>query len=120
MNKLYCIEKCTTCKAAREDLQSRGIAFEEVDLKTSPPGIRELTKWIKQHPRGLAAFLNTSGILYRELNMKEKRQTLSEKEILRMLSKEGMLIKRPILVTEAGVLVGYKKEMYADFFESEA
>ncbi len=112
MNRLFCIDKCTTCRAAKKDLEERGIAYELMDLKTQPPSKEELTDWIRSHPKGIAAFFNTSGILYRELDMKTKRLSLSEEELIELLSGEGMLIKRPIFVHADEVIVGYKKGFY--------
>lgn len=119
MTRLFCIDRCTTCKAAKKDLKERGVAYDSIDLKTDPPTKEELTRWIKQHPRGIAAFFNTSGILYRELDMKTKRKELPEEELVELLSREGMLVKRPILEYQGEVIVGYKKDMYEDFFDAK-
>ncbi len=119
MKRLYCITTCTTCKKAVKDLEERGIDVEYVDLKTDPPKKEELRSWINKHPKGISAFFNTSGILYRELDMKTKRRELGEEELLEILSQEGMLVKRPILVCGDDLIVGYKKETYDAFFNKE-
>ena len=116
MNRMYCIETCSTCRKAKTDLEERGIHVEWIDLKNITPKKEELTRWVEKHPKGIGAFFNTSGQLYRQRDLKTKRRELSQEQLLELLSKEGMLIKRPLLVIGEDVIVGYTKERYDAFF----
>lgn len=101
--------KCTTCKRAKKWLTENGIDFEDRDIKENNPSKEELKGWIDKSGLEIKKFFNTSGVLYREQGMKDKVKTLSEDELLDILASDGMMVKRPIVVTESSILVGFKE-----------
>lgn len=101
--------KCTTCKKAKDWLQANAIDFQERDIKTCNPTVIELRQWYKLSGLPLKSFFNTSGLKYKELQLKDKLATLSEQEQLELLASDGMLVKRPLLIAENLVLVGFKE-----------
>lgn len=105
-----CYPKCSTCKKAKAWLDQNNIVYDERNIKTENPNETELTEWIEKSNYPITKFFNTSGILYRELNMKEKVKTLPEEELIKILASDGMLVKRPILIGDDKVLVGFKEE----------
>ena len=102
--------KCTTCKKAKKWLEENGFEFEDRDIKGDRPRKEELKKWHKESGLPLRRFFNTSGILYRQLNLKDKLASMSEEEQLRLLASDGMLVKRPIAVKGDTVLVGFTSD----------
>ena len=104
-----CYDKCGTCKKAEKYLLDKGITLEKRDIKNDKPSVEELTASYKASGLPLKRFYNTSGKLYKELNLKDKIPTMSEEEQLRLLANDGMLVKRPIVVTEKEILVGFKE-----------
>lgn len=104
-----CYLKCATCKKAEKYLLEKGVVFTKRDIKEDKPSLEELTKWYKASGLPLKRFYNTSGNLYKELGLKDKIKTMSEEEQLALLATDGMLVKRPIIVTEDYVLVGFKE-----------
>ncbi|MGL4772828.1 MAG: arsenate reductase family protein [Clostridium sp.] len=102
--------KCTTCIRARKYLENKGIEFENRIISEDNPSKEELKLWIEKSGLPINKFFNTSGKLYRELGLKDKVKTASEDELLELLASDGMLVKRPILVEEDRVLVGFKEE----------
>lgn len=102
--------KCSTCKKTKAWLDANHITYVERNIKTENPSEDELKEWIEKSNYPISKFFNTSGILYRELNMKEKVKTLPEEELIKILASDGMLVKRPILVGDDKILVGFKKE----------
>lgn len=104
--------KCTTCKKAKKYLDDNNIKYEERDIKNNNPTYEELSNWYKISDLPLKKFFNTSGILYKELNLKEKLNSMSEEEQLKLLSSNGMLVKRPVLINNNQVLVGFKEDEY--------
>ncbi len=104
-----CYPKCTTCQRAEKWLKDNAISYELRDIKLNNPSYDELKGWYKKSDLPLKRFFNTSGLLYKSLQLKEKLVTMSEDEQLQLLSSDGMLVKRPILVTEDTVLVGFKQ-----------
>ena len=104
-----CYPKCSTCKKARKWLEENGIAFDERDIKEENPTRRELVKWHKQSGLPLRKFFNTSGMLYRELQLKDKLPNMTEDEMYDLLASDGMLVKRPLLIKDDAVLVGFKQ-----------
>lgn len=104
-----CYSKCGTCKKAEQYLKEKGIEFTKRDIKEEKPSLEELTQWYKASGLPLKRFYNTSGNLYKELGLKDKIKTMSEGEQLALLATDGMLVKRPIVVTEEYVLVGFKE-----------
>lgn len=104
-----CYPKCSTCKKARKWLEENGIAFDERDIKEENPTRKELVKWHKQSGLPLRRFFNTSGMLYRELQLKDKLPKMTEDEMYDLLASDGMLVKRPLLIKDDAVLVGFKQ-----------
>lgn len=105
--------QCSTCQKAKKYLNDNAIAFTARHIVNETPTKEELAVWFAASKLPLKRFFNTSGKLYRELNVKEKFDTMSEDELLTLLSQNGMLIKRPLLITESEVLVGFKEKEYA-------
>ena len=101
---------CSTCQKAKRWLDERGIVYTDRHIKENNPTYEELKHWYAISGMPLKKFFNTSGLLYKSLNLKEKLPTMSEEEQLRLLASDGMLVKRPILVTENRVLTGFKAE----------
>lgn len=102
--------KCSTCKKALKLLNDSNIKYIDRDIIKNNPKEEELKKWIKQSKKEIKKFFNTSGIKYRELNLKEKINTMTDEEKIKILSSDGMLVKRPLLITENNVLIGFKED----------
>lgn len=105
---LICYPKCSTCQKAKRFLEEQGIEFQQRHIVEQCPTAEELKAWRQASGLPLKRFFNTSGLKYKALKLKEKLPEMPEEEQLALLSTDGMLIKRPILVTDAGVLVGFK------------
>ena len=105
---------CSTCQKALKWLESRGLAFEGRHIKNEPPTYEELKTWRKASGLPLKRFFNTSGQRYRSLELKEKLSAMTEEEQLRILATDGMLVKRPLLVLENRVLVGFREKDWAE------
>ena len=103
-----CYPKCTTCQKAKKWLEEQGISYEERDIKTENPQKEELKEWYKKSGMPLKRFFNTSGMLYKQMNLKDKLPEMSEEEQLELLATDGMLVKRPIVVDGDIVLTGFK------------
>lgn len=104
-----CYPRCTTCQKAKKWLEANNITFEERHIQKNNPTIEELKDWHKKSGLPLKKFFNTSGRLYRELKMKDKLSTMSEEEQYSLLASGGMIVKRPILIGDGFVLVGFKE-----------
>lgn len=104
-----CYPKCTTCQKAQKWLESNGIKYELRDIKTDNPTLKELTEWYKKSGLPLKRFFNTSGLLYKSLDLKNKLPEMSEQEQLELLATDGMLVKRPLVIDKNTVLVGFKE-----------
>ena len=109
MIKFICYPKCTTCQKAKKWLDDNKIEYEFRDIKLDNPALNELTKWHQKSGLPLKKLFNTSGLLYKSLNLKEKLPTMSEEEQLRLLASDGMLVKRPVVVKGDIVLTGFKE-----------
>ena len=109
-----CYPKCTTCQKARKWLDEQGLEYELRDIKEQNPGAKELKKWHKLSGLPLRRFFNTSGQLYRALELKDKLESMDEEEMLKLLATDGMLVKRPLLVTDTRVLVGFKEKEWSE------
>lgn len=108
MLKFICYPKCTTCQKAKKWLDDHGAAYELRDIKSEHPTLEELTVWHKMSGLPLKKFFNTSGLLYKALDLKNKLPEMTEEEMLKLLASDGMLVKRPLLVSDTFVLVGFK------------
>jgi len=106
--------KCTTCKRAKKWLDEHQISYEERDIKENNPSLEELKEWYQRSGLPLKRFFNTSGMLYKEMKLKDKLPEMSEDEQLVLLASDGMLVKRPIVVTEDQVLVGFKEAQWEE------
>lgn len=102
-----CYPKCATCQKAKKWLEAKGVAFEERHIKENNPSTEELKDWHNKSGLPLQKFFNTSGSLYKELKLKEKLPTMSEDEQYNLLASDGMIVKRPILIGDGFVLVGF-------------
>ena len=109
-----CYPKCTTCQKAQRWLEDNHIAFALRDIKGEPPTYDELAAWHRRSGLPLKKFFNTSGLLYKSMGLKEKLPTMGEEEMLQLLATDGMLVKRPILVGDDFVLVGFKESAWAE------
>ena len=109
MLKFTCYPKCTTCQKARKWLDDNKIEYEFRDIKLDNPKLDELMEWHKKSGLPLKKLFNTSGLLYKSLDLKNKLPTMSEDEMLKLLASDGMLVKRPLLVGDGFVLVGFKE-----------
>ena len=109
MLKFICYPKCTTCQRAKKWLEDNKIEYELRDIKLDNPTLEELTEWYKQSGLPLKKFFNTSGLLYKSLELKNKLPEMSEEEMIKLLATDGMLVKRPLLVGADFVLVGFKE-----------
>ncbi|MBR6562431.1 MAG: arsenate reductase family protein [Clostridia bacterium] len=109
MIKFICYPKCTTCQRAQKWLDSQGVSYELRDIKLDNPSLAELTEWYNKSGLPIRKFFNTSGLLYKSLDLKNKLPEMNEVEMLSLLATDGMLVKRPIVVTEDAVLVGFKE-----------
>lgn len=102
-----CYPKCTTCQKAKKWLEGNGIAFEKRHIKENNPTVEELKEWHKKSGLPLRKFFNTSGLQYKELKLKDRLSDMSEDEQYSLLASDGMLVKRPILISDDFVLVGF-------------
>ena len=114
MLKFICYPKCTTCQKAKKWLDDNEIEYELRDIKLDNPNLEELTEWYTKSRLPLKKFFNTSGLLYKSLNLKSKLSEMSEDEMLKLLATNGMLVKRPLLIGEDFVLVGFKENEWAN------
>ena len=115
MSKIFVnYPKCSTCKRAEKFLKENNVEFVNRNIVEENPTAEELSLWMDKSGLEPRKFFNTSGILYREMNLKDKIKTMSKEEMIEILSTNGMLVKRPLLVTEDIVLVGFKEENYKE------
>ena len=106
--------KCTTCKKAKKWLDDRGETYTDRHIKEENPTLEELKEWHKKSGLPLKKFFNTSGMLYKEMGLKDKLPSMTEDEQYALLAQDGMLVKRPILVSEEWVLVGFKEKEWQE------
>ena len=114
MIMFICYPKSTTCQKAIKWLDDNNIEYEIRDIKENNPDYEELSAWYKMSGLPLKKFFNTSGLLYRGMELKTKLPTMSDEEQLKLLSTDGMLVKRPLLVGEDFVLVGFKEKEWSE------
>lgn len=101
--------KCTTCQKAKKWLETNKIEFEDRHIVEETPTVEELTEWINRSGKDIKKFFNTSGLKYKELNLKEKLNEMTLEEKIKLLASDGMLIKRPLLVTDKEIYIGFKE-----------
>ena len=109
MIKFICYPKCTTCQRAKKWLDDNKIEYELRDIKLDNPTLEELTEWYNKSGLPIKKFYNTSGLLYKSLDLKNKLPEMSVDEMLKLLATDGMLVKRPLLIGDDFVLVGFKE-----------
>ena len=109
MLQFICYPKCTTCQKAKKWLDDHKIEYAFRDIKLERPTFEELTEWYQKSGLPLKKFFNTSGLLYKSLNLKNKLPTMTDDEMLELLATDGMLVKRPLLICDGFVLVGFRE-----------
>ena len=114
MLKFICYPKCTTCQKARKWLDENNIEYEFRDIKLENPSLEELTDWYKLSGLPLRKFFNTSGLLYKSMELKTKLPSMTDEEMLALLATDGMLVKRPLAIGDDFVLVGFKEADWAE------
>jgi len=114
MLKFICYPKCTTCQKAKKWLDDNGIEYDLRDIKEDNPTAEELTLWHGKSGLPSRKFFNTSGLLYKSMDLKNKIPGMSVEEMIQLLASDGMLVKRPLLVGDDFVLVGFKEAEWAD------
>lgn len=105
---------CSTCKKAKKWLEENGVAYEERHIKENNPTAEELKEWHQKSGQPLKKFFNTSGQLYRGMGLKEKLPAMTEEEQYQLLATDGMLVKRPLVIGEDGVLIGFKEAEWSE------
>lgn len=106
--------KCSTCKKAKKWLEENDIEFVDRNIVTQTPAVEELTEWIKQSRQDIKKWFNTSGLKYKELNLKDKLASMTDEEKIELLASDGMLIKRPVFVSDKVILIGFKEEAWKE------
>ena len=106
--------KCSTCKKPKKYLDDKNIKYEDRNIVYDNPTKEELNDWIKNSNKDINKFFNTSGIKYRELNLKDKLKTMSDEEKIQILASDGMLVKRPILIKDKSVLIGFRENEWEE------
>ena len=114
MIKFICYPKCTTCQKAKKWLDDNKIEYELRNIKEDNPSFEELSAWYKMSELPLKKFFNTSGLLYKSMELKDKLPIMSEEEQLKLLATDGMLVKRPLVIGEDFVLVGFKESEWSE------
>ena len=110
MLKFICYPKCTTCQKAKKWLDDNKIEYELRDIKQCNPSAEELSRWYRISGQPLKKFFNTSGLLYKSMELKTKLPSMSEDGMLSLLATDGMLVKRPLLICDDTVLIGFKEQ----------
>ena len=116
MIEFICYPKCATCQKAKKWLDDNKIEYELRDIKGDNPSLEELTAWYKVSSLPLKKFFNTSGLLYKSMELKDKLPTMPEEEQLKLLATDGMLVKRPLVIGKGFVLVGFKESEWEKYF----
>ncbi|MBQ8636656.1 MAG: arsenate reductase family protein [Clostridia bacterium] len=112
--EFICYPKCTTCQKAKKWLDDNKIEYKLRDIKEDNPSLEEFTAWYKISGLPLKKFFNTSGLLYKSMQLKDKLFTMSEEEQLKLLATDGMLVKRPLVIDEELVLIGFKESEWRE------
>ena len=113
---LLCYPRCSTCQKAQKWLEAKSIAYEYRDIKLQNPTYEELKAWLALSGQPIKKLFNTSGLQYKALSLKDKLSAMSEDDCLRLLGTDGMLVKRPLVVEEDSVLIGFKEAEWAQRF----
>ncbi len=113
MIRFICYPKCTTCQKAKKWLDDNKIEYDLRDIKEDNPSLEELSAWHKVSGLPLKKFFNTSGLLYKSMELKDKLPAMSEEAQLKLLATDGMLVKRPLVIGEDFVLVGFKESEWS-------
>ncbi len=114
MLKFICYPKCTTCQRAKKWLDDNNIEYELRDIKLNNPTVDELTEWYNKSGLPLKKFFNTSGLIYKSLDLKNKLSSMTEDEMLSLLATDGMLVKRPLLIGDNFVIIGFKESEWTE------
>lgn len=114
MLKYICYPKCTTCQKAQKWLDDNGVSYDLRDIKADNPTLDELTEWHRKSGLPLKKFFNTSGLLYKSLDLKNKLPEMTENEMLALLATDGMLVKRPLVIGDDFVMVGFRENEWAE------
>ena len=117
MNLFFCYEKCSTCKKAKTFLEKNKIVYSERNIKENNPSYEELKAWVEKYKIDIKKLFNTSGILYREMKLSDKMKLMSDEEKLKLLATDGMLVKRPLFITDNKILVGFKEKEWENIDE---
>ena len=112
-----CYPRCTTCQKAKRWLDEKGIEYNERDIKENNPSLEELRLWYKKSGLPLKKFFNTSGLLYKSMNLKDKIPSMTEEEQLELLAGDGMLVKRPILIGDGFVTTGFSEKTWEELLK---
>ena len=112
MLKVYLHPRCSTCQKAREFLTSHRLHWDEVDITQRPPGKRELQQVLRAYQEDIRKLFNTSGMQYRDLGLKDKLPSMRTQDAIELLSKNGMLVKRPFVVFDHAGLVGFQEKAW--------
>jgi len=107
--QFICYERCTTCQKARKWLDEQGVSYTLRPIREENPSAEELSRWQKESGLPMKRFFNTSGLQYKALGLKDRLPQMSEQEQLELLASDGMLVKRPLLVDDGVVLVGFRQ-----------
>ena len=118
MIEFICYPKCTTCAKAKKWLDDNNIEYTIRDIKEDNPNLDELTAWYPLSGLPLRKFFNTSGLLYKSMQLKDKLSAMTEEEQLKLLTTDGMLVKRPLVIGEDFVLVGFNESEWSEVFSS--
>ncbi|MCY7008881.1 arsenate reductase family protein [Fusobacterium simiae] len=113
----FCYPRCSTCQKAKKWLEENSVEFTERDIVKNNPTEVELKKFYKKSKKELKKFFNTSGVLYKEMKLKDKLPTMTEDEMLKLLATDGKLVKRPMIVTKDAVLNGFKEEEWKELLK---
>ena len=114
VNVFICYDRCGTCKKAEKWLRDKGIEYSKRPIKEDNPTCDELKAWQEKSGLPIKKLFNTSGTLYREMNLKDRLPNMTDEEMVQLLSTDGLLVKRPIMVTDDCVLVGFKEADWAE------
>ena len=119
MVKIYCYKKCSTCKKAMKWLDDNKIAYTMTDIQTDHPAETMLREYHEKSGLPLRKLFNTSGQLYREMELSKKLPEMSEDDMFKLLASDGMLVKRPLLITEDKVLAGFREADWNEVFQED-